>query len=156
AERIDVLLNAVSPAFEKLFRDVEELRLAKSAALRLAYTSAPFRGLPILLECFPELHRRHPNCHLHVFSSMQVYNEVGSQDKLQPLYSWCRATLGATYHGSVSQAQLAVEMRGVSILAYPNTFEETSCIAVLEALAAGALVVTSDLGALPETCAGFG
>src|SRR5262249_23225134 len=67
-----------------------------------------------------------------------------------------RATPGATYHGSVSQTQLAEAMRCVSILAYPNTYEETSCISVMEALAAGALVVTSQLAALPETCAGWG
>jgi glycosyltransferase involved in cell wall biosynthesis len=156
AERIDILLNAISPAFENVFRDADELFQKKSTALRLAYTSAPFRGLPILLESFPKLLRRRPASQLDVFSSMQVYSETGAQDKFQPLYAWCRATSGTTYHGSASQTQLAHAMRGVSILAYPNTFDETSCIAVMEALAAGALVVTSRLGALAETCAGFG
>jgi glycosyltransferase involved in cell wall biosynthesis len=37
----------------------------------------------------------------------------------------------------------------------PSTFEETFCLAAMESLAAGLVAVTTDLGALYETCAEF-
>ena len=155
AAKIDVLRNAISPVFENMFQTAAQLADAKARELRLAYTSTPFRGLDLLIACFPSLHRRHPTCRLDIFSSMQVYGQSEEQDPYRKLYAQCRATPGISYRGSVSQSELAKELAGVTMLSYPNTFAETSCIAVMEALAAGLFVVSSDLGALPETCAGW-
>ena len=52
-ERMEILRNAIGPAFERLFGDANELAEAKPAPLRLTYTSTPFRGLHVLLATFP-------------------------------------------------------------------------------------------------------
>ncbi len=88
---------------------------------------------------------------------MQVYQMAAAEEAshFAKLYERSRTTDGVEYAGSVSQAELATRLRDVSVLAYPNTYAETSSIAVMEAMAAGCRIITSDLAALPETTAGF-
>jgi tetratricopeptide (TPR) repeat protein len=156
-ERSAVLRNAIGPAFVGLFVDGTSVVAQKSRPAVLAYTSTPFRGLNLLLEVLPEIRRRIPETRLRVYSSMRVYQlaKVADEARYGELYRQCRETEGVDYIGAVPQPELSRELRSVAVLAYPNTFEETSCIAVLEAMAAGCRVVTSDLAALPETTAGF-
>jgi glycosyltransferase involved in cell wall biosynthesis len=150
--RIGILRNAVGPAFAGLF-DGGPILPAKVGPPTLCYTSTPFRGLDRLLVAFARIRAAVPDARLEIYSSMAVYNSL--QDPYQPLYDLARTSPGITYHGSVAQPPLAQALRRATMLAYPNTFAETSCIAVMEAMAAGCAVVTSDLGALPETGAGF-
>ncbi len=150
-----ILRNAISPLFERLVASPAELVQAKPSHPLLAYTSTPFRGLNVLASLFPALRGEFPTAELRVYSSMKVYQQEEQDDPFAPLYQRLRTTPGIHYVGSLSQKQLAQELLRVSVLAYPNTFAETSCIAVMEALAAGAYVVTSDLGALPETTLGL-
>jgi len=95
---------------------------------------------------------------LHAYSSMQVYQMAADADaaRFGKLYERCAATPGVHYVGSLPQPQLAEALQQVSLLSYPNHFPETSCISVMEAMACGCHVVTSELGALPETLGGFG
>jgi glycosyltransferase involved in cell wall biosynthesis len=132
-----------------------ELLPARAAARTIAsgvYTSTPFRGLKILLELFPEIRQRVPVMKLDVFSSMKVYGWTAEQDAASfgALYE-SAAQPGITWHGSVAQPRLLNHLASSGLLLYPNTFEETSCIAAIEAQAAGCVVVTSARGALTET-----
>lgn len=156
-ERTTVLRNAAAPTFLDVLTANEPILAQKSVPPVLAYTSTPFRGLDLLLEAFPVIRAHVPEVRLRVYSSMRVYQLAHESDAQQygALYARCRQTPGIEYIGSLAQPALAREMRGVTALVYPNTFAETSCISALEAMAAGCRVITSALGALPETCAGF-
>lgn len=156
--RVHVIRNAIAPAFENLFASHADLVAAKdSDTLRLAYTSTPYRGLKLLPGIFSQYREMNPDAALEVYSSMAVYMEDEWQDhyRFGQIYDAVKATDRAELVGSLPQPELAQRLRGAHLLAYPNAFPETSCIAVMEALAAGMRVVTSDLGALPETCEGF-
>lgn len=155
--RTQVLRNAAAPAFVDLFPEDRPILPQKTMPPVLAYTSTPFRGLDVLLDTFPAIRHHVPDVRLRVFSSMAVYQGSVAEDQAEygPLYQRCRQTPGVEYVGSLDQPALAREMSRVSVLAYPNTFPETSCIAVLEAMASGCRIVTTAQGALPETTAGF-
>ena len=119
---------------------------------RLAYASTPFRGLDVLLDLFPRIRAACPDAELDVFSSMQVYGVSEADDKAQFASIYDRARQpGVTLVGSVPQPELARRLQQARVLAYPNHYAETFCIAAAEAQAAGCAVVTSDLGALAET-----
>jgi glycosyltransferase involved in cell wall biosynthesis len=156
-ERIVVLGNAVAPAFENLFPAGSPITADKPTPPILAYTSTPYRGLILLLDAFPRIRERIAGARLRIYSSMKVYRTPADEDEAEfgGLYDRFRKMEGVEYIGSLPQAELARQLRDVTILAYPNIFAETSCIAALEAMAAGCRVVTSRLGALPETTAGF-
>ncbi|HEX4142703.1 MAG TPA: glycosyltransferase family 4 protein [Pirellulales bacterium] len=156
-ERCQVLRNAVGPALAGMFADGQAAMAAKPGPPRLAYTSTPFRGLDTLLDVFPAIRSQVPGVTLEIYSSMQVYHLPPGRDTADygHLYRRAAMTEGVQYVGSLPQPKLAQAMRSIDVLAYPNHFAETSCIAAMEALAAGCRVVTSDLAALGETTAGF-
>jgi glycosyltransferase involved in cell wall biosynthesis len=152
-ERSRVMRNAMAPVFAEMNPDPPWF--ARAVPPVLAYTSTPFRGLSVLLMAFPAIRSAIPGTSLRVFSSMSVYQVAAAEDQFAGLYAQCAAIEGIEYVGALPQRQLAGELRGVAGLAYPSIFAETSCIAVIEAMAAGAFIFTTRLGALPETTNGF-
>lgn len=118
---------------------------------RCAYTSTPFRGLPVLLDAWHQLST--DNAELHIWSSMKLYLEDDSP--YTHLYDRARGMPKVYYHGIVPNAELRAALRHIDFLVYPSTFAETSCLGVIEAMSAGCRVIVPALGALPETTAGY-
>jgi glycosyltransferase involved in cell wall biosynthesis len=153
-EKSRVMRNAVSRAFATASAKVPWFRTGEPPVL--VYTSAPFRGLDVLLDAFPSIRAAHPGTRLRVFSGMATLQMAIEKDPYAELYRRCQAMDGVEYIGPIAQPALAAELAQAAALAYPSTYPETSCIAALEAMSVGAAVLTTRSGAMPETTAGFG
>ncbi len=152
-EQIRVLRNAASPMI--MAATPKDPWYVRGTPPTLAYTSTPFRGLDTLLMAFPMIRALVPEVRLRVYSSMGIYGQSDAEDQFKALYALARVIPGVEYVGPLPQAQLAEALTEVDYLTYPSTFAETSCIAVIEAMSAGAHVISTGLGALPETTSGF-
>jgi glycosyltransferase involved in cell wall biosynthesis len=120
--------------------------------IRLIYTSTPTRGLSVLLDSFEILNR--DDVELHIYSSNIIYGK-GYQDMMVGTYKHlhrCKIMKNVVYKGFALNKAVRKAVQDAHILAYPSIYEETSCLAAIEAGAAGCKIVTTNLGALPETC----
>jgi glycosyltransferase involved in cell wall biosynthesis len=106
--------------------------------------------LALLVEAWPLIHRAVPEAELLIFSSLKVYKREDSMEERE-LYEQAKNLPGVIYRGSLGQKELREEIQTCRVLAYPCIFPETSCITAMEAMASGCVVVSTALGALPET-----
>jgi predicted O-linked N-acetylglucosamine transferase (SPINDLY family) len=115
----------------------------------MAYCSVPWRGLELLEPIYKTLKPVQPKISLKIFSGMNIYQQ--DKDEYQPLYDKFNNLPDVKIEKGVSQTELARQLFDTEYLTYTNIFQETSCITVLQAMACGCIIVTSDLGALKET-----
>lgn len=139
-----VLESGIEPAPESCLQKDND-------TIRLVYTSTPQRGLEILVPVFKYLTERHKNIHLDVFSSFKIYGWDEMDKQFEPLYNEIREHPNMTYHGFVPNNELKEHLNKSHIFAYPSTWVETSCRAMLEAMSAGLVCVHPNYGALAET-----
>ncbi|MFZ5806826.1 MAG: glycosyltransferase family 4 protein [Verrucomicrobiota bacterium] len=120
---------------------------------RAYYASNPYRGLNILLSVWPQIREFVPEAELWLFSSFQTYGDSEKEKIFKPLYDLAKSLepQGVVLRGSVGQAALRSAAAQCRLMVYPSTFNETSCIAAMEAMAAGCVVAGVARGALPET-----
>ena len=138
-----IIGNGVNPNLYK--KDIKKVKG------RCIYSSTPFRGLDLLLEMWPQIKKRVPHAELYIFSSIKHYGEQYDDSPWDHLYTAAKQMPGVVYHGSVLQSRLAEEQLKAELLLYPNTFKETYCITAAECQTAGIPIISTKLGALPET-----
>jgi len=125
--------------------------------ISLIYHTTPWRGLKILLKVFKNLNLE--NVELNVFSSTIIYGKKFDSvlgKTFEGIFDECKNTKNVNYFGFLKNEKIIEQLKKMHIFSYPSTWPETSCIAAIESMAAGCEVVTTNLGALNETCFPFG
>lgn len=125
------------------------------SSVRLVYHTTPHRGLDILYEVFDYLCKnKYPNgeIHLDVFSSFEVYGWKERDEEYKELFDKLKNHPNITYHGTKPHHEVLYHIATYNhIFAYPNTWLETSCLSMMEAMILNTIPVCPDLGALAET-----
>jgi len=125
------------------------------------YASAPNRGLDVLLDMWPQIHKALPEYNLRVCGSTKMYNVKGNPQEDNEgreeflaegsdLYEKAAKMDGVEVVGGLEHSDLITILEESQALLYPSTFAETSCHVLNCALHAGSVPVVSSLGALPE------
>ena len=152
-EKCVLIRNSIKPIelIEK-----EKIDLEKNNKLNLIYTSTPNRGLDITYEVInkliPLINELGYEIHLNVFSSFKLYDREDLDSYYQQLFTKIKNHPNMTYHSSVPNKVIRENLQKSHIFVYPSTYQETSCLCLIEAMSAGCICIHSSLGALPETC----
>ncbi|MCX5748940.1 MAG: glycosyltransferase family 4 protein [Candidatus Saganbacteria bacterium] len=125
---------------------------------RLVYTSVPARGLDVLLDIFPLIRREVPQAALHIYCGFDL-GVLKEKDRIVAETIYEKTKQDRVYlEGTRKHSDLAGELQKSGLFLYPSHavphaafYAETSCIAALEAQAAGCPVITSNRGAMPES-----
>ena len=130
----------------------------KKTRNRLVYSSVPNRGLDVLLKVLPLIRKELPQTELHIYGGLNlgVINEE-QESNMKKILDLTHQP-GVVLEGAVPHQKLAQDLCQSGLWVYPSHsvpevgfYAETSCVAVLEAQAAGCPVVASKRGALIES-----
>ena len=125
--------------------------------INLIYHTTPWRGLIHLLKIFKSLNLK--NVELNICSSTKIYGKKFDDNlgkTYENIFNECKNTKNVNYFGFIDNKKVIELLKKMHIFTHPSIWPETSCIAAIESMAAGCEVVTTNLGALFETCSPFG
>jgi len=138
---------------------IEEITFQEKSKdeINLIYHTTPWRGLEVLLRVFKNLELE--NVKLNVCSSTIIYGKKFDEilgKKYEKIFDECKSMKNVNYFGFIKNSKIIELLNKTHIYSYPSVWPETSCISSIEAMAAGCEIVSTNLGALYETCSPFG
>lgn len=150
AQSTAILRNAMGFPYETMVPPGTTITANKQPIA--VYVGATPRGLIHLPTIWPLIHAACPELTLQIYANPALGRDpaINAQFAAQ-----LRSLDGVTHVGMVGQPRLAQALHAASFYLGPNPYPETSCIALIEAMAAGLCCVTTARAALPETAHGF-
>ena len=143
--KCSIIQNAVETVYEPIEKPTEQIRFI--------YHTTPHRGLELLYPVFDALTKVHDNIHLDVFSSFSIYGWEQRDEPYRETFMELTDHPHITYHGAQPNGTVLEALKQSHIFLYPCIWQETSCIAMIEAIRCGVLCIHPNLGALSETSA---
>ncbi len=146
-----VIKNGIDPTIKSKTRFP-----MKDKPIRIIHHCTPWRGLSVLLGAMQLI--KNPKITLDVFSNTELYGKEfheKNDKEYQPLYEQAKKLDNVNYIGYKSHEYILERMHEYNMFVYPSVWEETSCISLLEAMAAGCYSIVTNFGALYETGAEF-
>ena len=128
----------------------------KGEPIKIIHQCTPWRGLSVLLGAMQLV--KNPLISLDVYSSTEVYGAAfhdHNDHHYHDLYNQAKKLPNVNYIGYKPNEYIKEHLKDYRLFVYPSIWEETSCISLLEAMAAGLYCVTTNYGALYETGAEF-
>jgi len=139
---------------------------------KIVYLSCPTRGWQTSIRIFDESGLVKEGWKLHLFYGfLEAFDDacnhqvagyvpdLGHETVLREFQADCLRladeTPGVVRRGLVNWHQIAHELKTASIWLYPTRFDEISCVAAMEAMAAGCKVLATESAALKETLADY-
>lgn len=143
--KCSIIQNAIETTYEPRKKSTEQIRFV--------YHTTPHRGLELLYPVFDALTKVHDNIHLDVFSSFSIYGWEQRDEPYREMFMELTDHPHITYHGAQPNGTVLEALKQSHIFLYPCIWQETSCIAMIEAIRCGVLCIHPNLGALSETSA---
>jgi UDP-glucose:(glucosyl)LPS alpha-1,2-glucosyltransferase len=141
-----VIQNAIELEFTRTIKPTDKVRFI--------YHTTPHRGLELLYPIFDALSKEYDNIHLDVYSSFKIYGWEQRDKPYEQLFEKLKSHSHITYHGSKSNDEVLAALKDAHVFLFPSIWQETSCIAMIEAIRSGVVVVHPSYAALPETSSG--
>ena len=125
----------------------------KGDPIKLIYHSTPWRGLSVILGAMQYI--KNPNVTLDVYSSTKIYGEEFHKENdhlYKPLFDQAEYLKNVNYMGYKPHEYILERITDYQMWTHPSVFEETFGIGALEAMSSGLYLITTNYGALFETC----